>query len=146
MEDEEYGGVESSGVVRTLHAVVPWIALVAVAWAVIAAWGTFQHDAKDARSAGSSSESTTTASTTTTGSSAATGTAQDVVGLEAVARVALKLRSLPNDTSEILATAKVGDVLDILVKDAGHFKVKDRQGHVGWIPNSTDYITVRNKK
>jgi len=139
MHDEEDGSAPA-GMLRVVHLVAPWVALVAVVWAVFAAWGTFVRADKTPLSLGPSSEATSTAS------SPSTSTATNISGMEAVARKTLKLRALPNDTSEVLATAKEGDVLEIMSKDAGHLKVRDASGHVGWIPNDTEFITVRNKK
>lgn len=139
MYDDE-GGVGRVTAGRAFHVFVPWIVLFVIVLAVLNAWGTFQRSDKPEWNRGSSAEPTATPSAPTT------STAVEVKGREAVVRKDVKLRSLPNDTSEILATAKKDDVLEILVKDAGHFKVKDTSGHVGWIPNDTEYIKVRDKK
>jgi FlaG/FlaF family flagellin (archaellin) len=120
---------------RALHVFVPWIVLAAVIMAVISAFMTFQR-----------SDKPTLATEPVAGSTQTTSTAKEIKGLEAVARTDLKLRALPNDQSEVIANVKKKAVLDILLKDAGHFKVRDKAGHIGWVPNDSEFISVRDKK
>lgn len=120
---------------RVLHAFAPWVALAALIVAVLTAFSNFRTAEKPAFVAEPSGASQPT-----------TSTAKEVKGLEAVARTDLKLRALADDESDIVANVEKGSVLDILLKDAGHFKARDEDGHIGWIPNDSEFISVRDKK
>jgi len=139
--DDQGERYEPGPVVRFFHAVAPWVALAVVVWMVFTAFVTFQRAPRPTGGVTLEPVATSTPSGTTT------STAVVITGKEAVVVVKLKLRALPDEESEILATAKAGDVLDILVKDAGHYyKVRDASGHVGWIPSDAEFVTVRDKK
>lgn len=121
-----------------LHAIVPWVVLVAIIAAVLSSVSNFQRAEKPTWGSGSSSG-------TSDAAAVATAAPQPVVGLEAVATTALQLRAEPDDVSVVLGKVKKGAVLDILMKQAAHFKVQDDAGHIGWIPNDTEFIDVRQK-
>jgi uncharacterized protein YgiM (DUF1202 family) len=121
---------------RALHVFVPWVVLAAVLMAVASAFMSFQL----------ADRPTLVTEPVAGATNETTSTAKEVKGSEAVARTDLKLRALPNDQSEVIANVKKKAVLDILLKDAGHFKVRDKAGHIGWIPNDSVLISVRDKK
>lgn len=121
---------------RVLHAFAPWVVLAALIVAVLTALSSFR----------TSDKPTIVPEPSVGASQPTTSTAKEVKGLEAVARTDLRLRALPDDDSDVVANVEKGAVLDMLVKDAGHFKVRDEEGHIGWVPNDSEFISVRDKK
>ena len=120
--------------------VLPWIALavlIAVLWTI----------ASDFRRAQLAMSAQTQGSTNGAGTVATSAAGVATTGTAYVAKVqeAVTLRSQPNPSAEVVATAKVGSVLTILVSQEAWLRVKDAAGHVGWIPNEKRYITLQAK-
>jgi uncharacterized protein YraI len=139
MPRDEYETLSSDPVVRIAKAVVPWVVLGALLWALSGSWGEFVVAKRAVDASTASSETTVTTSTV-----ASTGTT--VTSTVAVTRVAVSLRSQPSTSSSVLATAKKGSKLTVLSRKGTWYRVKDASGHIGWIPNNAKYITLSKTK
>lgn len=135
---DEYGSTSTSGLARAVRLVVPWIAFGLVVW-VIGGYATqFVKEARTASASAQGSGSQTATSSTPAGSVTTT-----VTGMVATVRVDLSLRSQPATGTPIVATAREGSVLTVLAKQGSWFRVKDKIGYVGWVPNDTAYISLK---
>jgi hypothetical protein len=129
-----------SGFTRAVRMVVPWILLAAVTWAILGIVGDFSRNAERLAASGQGSGLPASSSTTSAASIVTT-----VTNMVAKTRIEVVLRSLPGTSTASVATAKEGSDLDVLSRQDGWFRVKDKAGHVGWIPNDSKYIVVRSK-
>ena len=134
---EDYQSASVGRGTRALRLVVPWVLFVVVVWAIASIWGDFVHTTKSLTAAtqgsGASAVSTSVAGSTVT----------TVTGLSATVRSEIPLMSQPSTTTAIIATSKQGSTLTIVAKQGTWFRVKDSAGHIGWIVNSNQFITVR---
>jgi uncharacterized protein YgiM (DUF1202 family) len=140
MPNDEYETLGSDPIVRVVRHIVPWVLLGLIVWALSGAWTGFQRAKQLADATANSTEPTVTASVATS------TTTTTVTGMTAVTRVDLKLRSQADASSEVLATSRKGSTLTVLERQGTWFRVKDGAGHIGWIPNNSQYIDVRTKK
>jgi uncharacterized protein YgiM (DUF1202 family) len=141
MEDDE-GPLEGPGTaVRLMKGIVPWLVLVIVLAVSLSIWSGFQSAQRAASiAAEASAEASASAAATVSASVATTET-----GLIAKVTVDVPLRSQPDSATEILDTARKGSTLTVLARQATWLRVKDSTGHIGWIPNDTQYIEVQAK-
>ena len=124
---------------RLTRMVLPWLALllvVGVLWNIAAGFATSQRASNLAAQASAAASATAGA----TSSANATGTAY-------VAKVQKQvvLTARADAKSEKIATAKVGATLTVLETQSAWMRVKDAAGHIGWIPNDINYITLKTK-
>lgn len=132
---DAYGSTNTSSFARAVRYAVPWVLFGVLLW-VIAGYGVrFMENARTASETQGSAAATSTAtvpSVTTT-----------VTGMAATVRVDLSLRSQPATGTPIVATSKEGSTLQVLAKQGTWFRVKDKYGYVGWVPNDTAYISLK---
>jgi hypothetical protein len=140
MPNDELDAVGTDPIFRIVRRIIPWIALALVAWVLVGVWGSFQRAKEFAATTAASTVPTVTAPV------AAPSETTTVTDLIAVTRVDVKLLSQPLATAEALASSKKGVTLEILARQGTWFRVKDRAGHIGWIPNDVKFIDVRSKK
>jgi len=136
---DEYGYVSTRPAAKMLRRVVPWIALLVVAWAVLGVMTDFARNRGTVAQAQGSAA--TTESVSPQGSVATT-----VTDLLATVRTDLPLRSQPDTSTAVVATSREGSTLDVLTRQGSWFRVKDGAGHIGWIPNDPTFISVKTKK
>lgn len=135
-----HGGAGVSPGFRAMHAALPWVALVVIAWALAGAWGAFQRDLPN--SPGFASVQTPAVSATAT---VAASTATTVTGLVAIPRTSLKLHADASLGSEVLTTEPKGTRLTVISRKVTWLRVRDPSGHVGWVANDPTLVDVRNK-
>lgn len=132
---------EPGQILRLVRMVLPWLALllvVGVLWNIATGFAASQRMASLAAQASAAASST--ASATATSSANATGTAYVA---KVQKEVALMARA--DAKSEKIATAKVGATLTVLETQTAWMRVKDAAGHIGWVPNDINYITLKTK-
>lgn len=126
-------------IIQIARSIVPWLVLAVVVWVLWGIWGGFTTAQRSASLAAQGSAEASS-SAVASGSVATSGT-----GLVAKVRSDVPLRSQPDSGAEIVATARVGATLTILTRQDAWMRVKDKAGHIGWIPNDTRYIAVQAK-
>ena len=134
---EEYEDVKTSRAVKIVRSVVVWAAFVVLVWVIAGYWTSFQRTkgSLDAQAQGSLTASQTVdASVVTT-----------VTDLSATIRIDVPLRSQAATAAAVVATAHEGSTLDIVAKKGTWLRLKDKSGHLGWVPNDSQYVTVKTK-
>jgi uncharacterized protein YgiM (DUF1202 family) len=142
MEEEEEPLEERPGaLVPLVKRALPWIALAVVLVVSLSIWSGFQS-AQRAASAAAAASAEASAAASMVASASVTTTE---TGLIAKVTSDVPLRSQPGTVTEILATARQGSTLTVLARQNTWLQVKDGAGHIGWIPNDTQYVTVQAK-
>lgn len=138
--EEDRGPLERPGsVARSARRVLPWAALAVLLVVSLSIWDGFQSAQRAAlEAAAASAEASATASTVASASVTTTET-----GLIAKVTTAVPLRSQPNAATSVITTAGQGTDLTVLARQSTWLRVRDKAGHIGWIPNDTQYITVQ---
>jgi hypothetical protein len=132
---DAYGSTNTSSFARVVRYIVPWLLFGVVVW-VIAGYGArFVEEARTV--------SQTQGSAVPTSTAGAASVITTVTGMAATVRVDLSLRSQPATGTPIVATSRQGSTLQVLAKQGEWFRVKDKYGYVGWVPNDTAYIALK---
>lgn len=132
---EEYEEVKTSRAAKILRAVVVWIAFVVLVWVIAGYWTSFQRTkgSLDVQGQGSvTSTGAVDASVVTT-----------VTDLSATIRIDVPLRSQAATATAVVATAHEGSTLDVVAKKGTWLRLKDKSGHLGWVPNDSQYLTLK---
>ncbi len=134
---EDYEDVRDSRAWKTVRNVAVWIAFAALIWVIWGYVGDFkqQKQTLDAQAQTSEVASATPAASVTT----------TVTDLIATVRSDVSLRSQAATSSAVVATSHDKSTLDVLAKQGQWLRVKDAAGHLGWVPNDTQYLAVTAK-
>jgi hypothetical protein len=135
MYDEQLPDDTGAGV-RMIRRIAPWIALLAIMWALASFFAQFRVAASsaDQGSAVASSSVSATASVVTT-----------VTGMSATLRTDYPMISEPATSAAKVATLKAGSVVQVVAKTGTWLKVKDASSRLGWVPNDVKYLTIKLK-
>jgi hypothetical protein len=126
--------------IRVFKQVAAWVALAVLVAVGSAIWSGFQVSLRSVSSSTQSGAAVVaTPSTDASSTSVATGTV-------AVTRVAgVQLHAAGNKGAQVLATVKKGVTLQVLNRTDTWLRVKDPNGHIGWIENLISTIEIRKK-
>ena len=121
---------------RMIRRIAPWIALLAIMWALASFVAQFRVAASSAAqgSAVASSSVSATASVVTT-----------VTGMSATLRTDMTLLSEAATSAAKVVAVKAGSVVQVVAKTGTWLKVKDASNRLGWIPNDVKYLTIKLK-
>jgi uncharacterized protein YgiM (DUF1202 family) len=137
--EEDEGPLEQArGAVGLAKRVLPWVVLAAVLIMSLSIWDGFQAAQRAVSAAAGSAAASAAISGTVSASVATTET-----GLIAKVTTVVPLRSQPAAATQVLATAAQGTTLTVLARQSTWLRVRDKAGHIGWIPNDSQYITVQ---
>lgn len=136
-------GLQRSPVTKTVRKVVPWLVLLFVMAVVFSAFGRYQAASKLAATQGipPSLLATGTASSVSgagTAKAAATKRKKYVV----VVYDGLNFRKEPNRVADSIRSLDKGDKLTWLASMNGWYKVRTKDGTVGWVAASKEYTKL----
>jgi uncharacterized membrane protein len=128
---------EIAPAVSLMRRVLPWVALAIILWVLVSFMSQFGRDMSTLKAAG---ETTVTASSGATASVTTT-----VTGMTATARKELSLLSEAATGTAVVSKARQGSVLTVTARQTSWLKVRDVDGHVGWIPNDAKLVVIKTK-
>jgi SH3-like domain-containing protein len=132
---DAYGSTNTSGFARAMRYILPWALFGVLVWVIVGYGTQFMREAKTVAGAQGSAAQSSTAS--------AASVLTTVTGMVATVRVDLSLRSQPATGTPIVATSRRGSTLQVLAKQGTWFRVRDKYGYVGWVPNDSAYIALK---
>ena len=134
---DEYREVNTNRPARVARGVAAAVAFLVVVWVIMGIWGSF----KAAQTLSAQTQGSATASATAAAASVVT----TVTDLSATIRIDVPLRSQPATATAVVAMAREGSTLDVVAKKGTWLRLKDTAGHLGWVPNDAQFLSVKTK-
>jgi hypothetical protein len=126
--------------VRVLRHIVPWAVLAAIVLAVLIIWSGFNASLRQVSPAGQMNGSVVA---TPSAEASVTSVPTSTIAVTRVSGV--KVLSSPGAGAKVLMTLKKGTKLDVLERSDAWLRVREPDGLVGWIANSSKTVTIRKK-
>jgi hypothetical protein len=139
MDETRRERFRTNPLLRMARWTIPWVALAVVVWLLAGAWGEFKQAQKLAAIRSAAQQSSIASA-----SVAATATA--LTGRSAVVVIdGVRLRGSASASADVIATVGKSTRLLILAQSPGWLRVKDPQGHIGWVTDSAQFVKIADK-
>jgi SH3-like domain-containing protein len=135
---EEYREVSTNRAAKVARGIAAAVAFLVVVWVIMGIWGSFRR----AQTLSAEAQGSATASATAAANASVVTTVTD---LSATIRIDVPLRSQPATATAVVAMAREGSTLDVVAKKGTWLRLKDKAGHLGWVPNDAQFLSVKSK-